>query len=43
MLERIAKDQQAFILEQGWAPVPLDGVDGLEELRTLCERLQARI
>ena len=43
MLERIAKDPQAFILEQGWTAIPLDGVDGLKELRSLYEHLQARI
>jgi hypothetical protein len=31
MLERIANDPQAFILEQGWPLVQLDGVDGVQE------------
>jgi hypothetical protein len=43
MLERSAKDPQAFIPQQGWASFPLDGVDGLKELRSLYEPLQARI
>ena len=43
MLERIAKDPQAFILQQGWASVTLDGDHGLKELRSLYEHLQARI
>ena len=42
-LERIAKDPQAFILQQGWASVSLDGDHGLKELRSLYEHLQARI
>ena len=32
LLELIAKDPQAFILEQGWASVSLDGARGLMEL-----------
>jgi DNA polymerase III epsilon subunit-like protein len=43
LLERIAKDPQAFILKQGWASVSLDGERGLKELRSLYEHLQARI
>ena len=43
MLERIAKDPQAFIRQQGWAAVSLDGSEGLLELRSLYEHLQARI
>jgi hypothetical protein len=43
LLESIAKDPQAFILEQGWAAVSLDGSQGLLELRSLYEHLQARI
>jgi hypothetical protein len=43
LLERIAKDPQAFILKQGWASVSLDGERGLMELRSLYEHLQARI
>jgi DNA polymerase-3 subunit epsilon len=43
LLERIAKDPQAFIRQQGWAAVSLDGSEGLMELRSLYEHLQARI
>jgi DNA polymerase-3 subunit epsilon len=43
LLERIAKDPQAFILKQGWASVSLDAERGLKELRSLYEHLQARI
>jgi DNA polymerase-3 subunit epsilon len=43
LLERSAKDPQAFILRQGWASVSLDGERGLKELRSLYEHLQARI
>ena len=43
MLERIAKDPQAFIRQQGWASVSLDGDHTLMELRSLYEHLQARI
>lgn len=43
LLERIAKDPQAFILQQGWVSVSLDGERGLKELRSLYENLQARI
>ena len=43
MLERIAKDPQAFIRQQGWASVSLDPEHGLMELRSLYEHLQARI
>ena len=43
MLELIAKDPQAFILKQGWAGVSLDAAQGLKELRSLYEHLQARI
>lgn len=43
MLERIAKDPQAFILQQGWAGVSFDPERGLVELRSLYEHLQARI
>jgi DNA polymerase-3 subunit epsilon len=43
LLERIAKDPQAFILKQGWASVSLDVSRGLVELRSLYEHLQARI
>jgi DNA polymerase-3 subunit epsilon len=43
LLERIAKDPQAFILKQGWASVSLDAERGLMELRSLYEHLQARI
>ena len=43
LLETIAKDPQAFILQQGWASVSLDGDHGLKELRSLYEHLQARI
>ncbi|MCF7731838.1 MAG: hypothetical protein K9N23_09125 [Akkermansiaceae bacterium] len=43
LLERIAKDPQAFIRQQGWAAVSLDGSQGLMELRSLYEHLQARI
>ncbi len=43
MLELIAKDPQAFIRNQGWAAVSLDGSEGLLELRSLYEHLQARI
>jgi DNA polymerase III epsilon subunit-like protein len=43
MLELIAKDPQAFIRNQGWAAVSLDGSQGLMELRSLYEHLQARI
>jgi|GEM_PF-4610944 len=43
LLELIAKDPQAFILKQGWAGVSLDAAQGLKELRSLYEHLQARI
>jgi DNA polymerase III epsilon subunit-like protein len=43
LLERIAKDPQAFILQQGWASVYLDDDRGLKELRSLYEHLQAKI
>jgi len=43
LLELIAKDPQAFILKQGWASVSLDAAQGLKELRSLYEHLQARI
>ena len=43
MLERIAKDPQVFIRQQGWASVSLDGDHTLMELRSLYEYLQARI
>ena len=43
LLELIAKDPQAFILQQGWASVSLDVSRGLVELRSLYEHLQARI
>ena len=43
LLETIAKDPQAFILQQGWAAVPLEGTQSLIELRSLYEHLQARI
>jgi len=43
LLERIAKDPQAFILQQGWAAVALDGSHTLEELRSLYEHLRIRI
>ena len=43
MLERIAKDPQAFIRQQGWASVSLDPEHGLMELRALYEHLQTRI
>ena len=42
LLERIAKDPQVFILQQGWASVSLDGERGLKELRSLYEHLQVR-
>jgi hypothetical protein len=43
LLETIAKDPQAFIRNQGWAAVSLDGSESLLELRSLYEHLQARI
>ncbi len=43
LLERIAKDPQAFILKQGWASISLDAERGLKELRSLYEHLQTRI
>lgn len=43
LLERIAKDPNAFILKHGWASISLDGEHGLKELRSLYEHLQARI
>jgi len=43
LLERIAKDPQAFILKQGWASVSFDPERGLKELRSLYEHLQASI
>ena len=43
MLERIAKDPEAYIRQQGWASVSLDPEHGLIELRALYEHLQARI
>ena len=43
MLERIAKDLEAYIRQQGWASVSLDPEHGLIELRALYEHLQARI
>ena len=42
LLELIAKDRQAFIMKQGWAGVSLDVAQGLQELRSLYEHLQAR-
>ncbi len=42
-MERIAKDPQAFIRQQGRASVSLDGDHTLMELRSLYEHLQARI
>lgn len=39
----IAKDRQAFIINQGWTSVSLDGDHTLMELRALYEHLQARI
>ena len=43
MLELIAKSPLALILKQGWAAVARDGDRSLMELRSLYERLQARI
>lgn len=43
LLERIAKDPQAFIRQQGWASVSLNPEHGLMELRSLYEHLQVRI
>jgi hypothetical protein len=43
LLERIAKDPQAFILKQGWTSVSLDGERGFKELRSFYEHVQARI
>jgi hypothetical protein len=43
LLELIAKDPQAFIRQQGWSSVSLDGDHTLMELRSLYEHLQARI
>ncbi len=43
LLERIAKDPQGFIRQQGWTSVSLDPEQGLMELRSLYEHLQARI
>jgi DNA-binding protein H-NS len=43
LLELIAKDPQAFILQQGWASVSPDDERGLKQLRSLYEHLQARI
>ncbi|MFM2199663.1 MAG: hypothetical protein RLZZ505_3095 [Verrucomicrobiota bacterium] len=43
LLERIVKDPQAFILEQGWVSVSFDPERGLKELRSLYEHLQASI
>jgi hypothetical protein len=35
LLERIAKDPQAFILKQVWASISHDAERGLKELRAL--------
>lgn len=43
LLERIAKDPQVFIRQQGWASVSLDGDHTFMQLRSLYEHLQARI
>jgi len=43
LLERIAKDPQAFVLEQGWVSVSFDPERGLKDLRSLYEHLQASI
>ena len=43
LLELIAKDPQAFILNQGWASVSLDPERGLVEMRALYEHLQGKI
>lgn len=43
LLESIAKDPEGFIKRQGWASVSFDGGEGLRDLRSLYEHLQARI
>jgi DNA polymerase-3 subunit epsilon len=43
LLELIAKDPQAFILSQGWAPISLEDSDVEGELRSLYEVLQIQI
>ena len=43
LLEAIARDPHAFILQHGWAAVAIDGVRDLRELRSLYDYLQARI
>ncbi|MCF7674322.1 MAG: hypothetical protein K9N23_16860 [Akkermansiaceae bacterium] len=43
LLETINKDPQAYIRNQSWAAVSLDGPQSLIELRSLYEHLQARI
>ena len=43
LLELIAKDLQAFILNQGWASVSLDPERGLVVMRILYEHLQAKV
>lgn len=43
LLESIAKDPEGFIKRQGWASVTFDGGEGLRDLRSLYEHLQARI
>jgi hypothetical protein len=41
LLERIARDPQGFILNQGWASVSLEGERGLKELEQEIEELKA--
>jgi hypothetical protein len=43
LLEKIAKDPEAFILQQGWASVSLDDLEGAQKVRALYEHLQVRI
>jgi DNA polymerase-3 subunit epsilon len=43
LLESIAKDPEGFIKRQGWASVTFEGGEGLRDLRSLYEHLQARI
>ncbi|MDB4720391.1 hypothetical protein OAF65_01625, partial [Verrucomicrobiales bacterium] len=43
LLEKIAKDPEAFILQQGWASVSLDDSEGAQKVRALYEHLQVRI
>jgi len=43
LLETIAKDPEAFILEQGWDYVSLGDPGGIEKVRSLYDHLQTRV